>query len=76
MAPDHISFSLKNTTSNIDIDTPPASVKVPGGFCSFEAGLYAGVVEKLTGKHCFAQEIENRLQGNPMDKFMIVIPQD
>ena len=72
---DHISFSLKQCGSCKDIDV--SKVQMTQGFCSFEAGLFAGVVEKITGTHCFAQELECRLQGNSdMCKFVIVIPED
>lgn len=71
---DHISFSLKRCGSCKDIDV--SNIQMNQGFCSFEAGLYAGVVEKITGKHCFAQELECRLQGkSEACKFMIVIPE-
>ena len=74
-ATDHISFGLKHCGSCQDIDV--SHIKMTQGFCSFEAGLFAGVVEKITGKHCFAQELECRLQGeSDMCKFMIVIPED
>lgn len=70
---EHITFSLEKCSSCKDISVP--KLQIPQGFCSFEAGLYAGIVEKMTGKHCFAQELECRLQGNAeMCKFMIVIP--
>ena len=71
---DHISFGLRKCGSCQDIDV--SNIEMSQGFCSFEAGLYAGVVEKITGKHCFAQELECRLQGkHDMCKFMIVIPE-
>ena len=43
-----------------------------------EAGLFAGIVERITGKYCFAQELECRLSGKEahMCKFMIVVPGD
>ncbi|MHA1733702.1 MAG: hypothetical protein ACTSU5_17285 [Promethearchaeota archaeon] len=42
-------------------------------FCSFEAGLYAGLVEKITGgEHCFAQEIASGCEGGGSE-FMVVI---
>ena len=73
--PDHITFGLQNCKSCKEIDVP--EISIPQGFCSFEAGLYAGIVEKITGKHCFAQELECRLQGKgEMCTFMIVIPND
>ena len=72
---DHITFGLKECKSCSDIDVP--KITIPQGFCSFEAGLFAGIVEKITGKHCFAQELECRLQGKgDMCTFMIVIPND
>jgi predicted hydrocarbon binding protein len=73
---DHITFGLEHCSSCKDIDIP--KIKIQQGFCSFEAGLFAGIVEKMTGKHCFAQELECRLSGDEasMCKFMIVIPND
>ncbi len=73
---DHIIFGLEECSSCKHIEIP-AKMKIQG-FCSFEAGLFAGIVEKITHKHCFAQELECRL-SNPdtkMCKFMIVIPND
>lgn len=70
---EHITFSLEQCSSCKDIGV--TKLQIPQGFCSFEAGLYAGIVEKMTGKHCFAQELECRLQGTASNcKFMIVIP--
>lgn len=69
---DHITFTLKNCNSCKDFPTDFSS-KSP--FCSFEAGLYAGIVEKMSNKHCFAQEIACKLQSGVGDcQFMIVIP--
>lgn len=48
-------------------------IKASGSFCSFEAGLLAGVVEKLSDLHCFAQEVGCALQtGESYCDFMIV----
>jgi predicted hydrocarbon binding protein len=48
-------------------------IKTEGSFCSFEAGLLAGIVEKISNIHCFAQEISCSLQtGNDYCEFMIV----
>ena len=48
-------------------------IKASGNFCSFEAGLLAGVVEKLSDRHCFAQEVGCSLQtGENFCEFMIV----
>lgn len=72
---EHITFELESCNSCKDLSI--SKVKMPQGFCSFEAGLYAGLVEKMTGKHCFAQELDCRLQGTvDRCRFMIVIPQD
>ena len=52
-------------------------IKATGSFCSFEAGLLAGVVEKLSDRHCFAQEIGCSLQtGENYCEFMIVFQKD
>ena len=72
---EHITFDLEDCPTCKDIDVPPTEISQ--GFCSFEAGLFAGLVEKITGKHCFAQELECRLQKKSKNcKFMIVIPND
>ena len=70
----HISLRLNACRSCGEIDR--TDVKIEQGFCSFEAGLFAGLIEKITKKHCFAQEIACRLQGQPACDFMIVIPQE
>ena len=68
----HITFSLKECESCKDF---PVEFKSDGPFCSFEAGLIAGIVEKLSGQHCFAQELACRLQGTTENcQFMIVLP--
>ncbi|MFW9874646.1 MAG: hypothetical protein ACFFG0_16185, partial [Candidatus Thorarchaeota archaeon] len=52
-------------------------IKSSGSFCSFEAGLLAGIVEKLSDRHCFAQEIGCSLQtGENHCNFMIVFQKD
>ncbi|MFX1302464.1 MAG: hypothetical protein ACFFBV_01105 [Promethearchaeota archaeon] len=52
-------------------------IKTSGSFCSFEAGLLAGVVEKLSDRHCFAQELGCSLQtGENFCEFMIVFQKD
>ena len=52
-------------------------IKSEGSFCSFEAGLIAGVVERMSGNHCFAQELSCSLQtGNDFCEFMIVFQKD
>ncbi|MFW9937482.1 MAG: hypothetical protein ACFFD5_07515 [Candidatus Thorarchaeota archaeon] len=48
-----------------------------GSFCSFEAGLLAGIVERMSNIHCFAQEITCCLQkGDNFCEFMIVFQKD
>lgn len=73
---DHVTFVLDECRSCKDIDVPKNMLTQ--GFCSFEAGLFAGVVEKSTGKHCFAQELECHLNSKTGAgcKFMIVIPEN
>ncbi len=52
-------------------------IKTEGSFCSFEAGLLAGLVERMTNIHCFAQEVDCSLQsGNTYCEFMIVFQKD
>ncbi|MFW9947936.1 MAG: hypothetical protein ACFFBZ_06365 [Promethearchaeota archaeon] len=52
-------------------------IKTEGSFCSFEAGLLAGIVEKMSNIHCFAQEINCSLQtGKDYCEFMIVFQKD
>ncbi|MFW9829159.1 MAG: hypothetical protein ACFFEY_16405 [Candidatus Thorarchaeota archaeon] len=52
-------------------------IKTTGSFCSFEAGLLAGIVEKLSDRHCFAQELGCSLQtGQDHCEFMIVFQKD
>ena len=52
-------------------------IKTEGSFCSFEAGLLAGMVERMTNIHCFAQEVNCSLQtGKNYCEFMIVFQKD
>ncbi len=52
-------------------------IKTEGSFCSFEAGLLAGLVERMTNIHCFAQEVDCSLQsGKAYCEFMIVFQKD
>ena len=72
---EHIIFSLGKCKSSEDIAT--ANIKSETMFCSFEAGLFAGVVEKVTKKHCFAQEQACKVQGTVDEcEFIIVIPKE
>jgi predicted hydrocarbon binding protein len=52
-------------------------IKTEGSFCSFEAGLLAGIVERMTNIHCFAQEVNCSLQtGENYCEFMIVFQKE
>jgi predicted hydrocarbon binding protein len=78
-APDHIAFKLENCSSCRQLigEGDEEGTKVTQGFCSFEAGLFAGMVERLTNKHCFAQETSCALETNTgVCEFIIVIPQE
>jgi predicted hydrocarbon binding protein len=44
-------------------------------FCSFEAGLLAGIVEKMSDMHCFAQELNTDLSEGHSE-FMIVFQEN
>ncbi|MHA1730195.1 MAG: hypothetical protein ACTSWY_15910 [Promethearchaeota archaeon] len=73
-ADDHITFILKECGSCKDF---PETFKSEGTFCSFEAGLFAGIVEKITSKHVFAQELACKLQkGVENCQFIIVLPEE
>ena len=70
----HITFHLAVCNSCRDL---PVALPSDSSFCSFEAGLFAGIVERMSNKRCFAQELECRLQGRATHcQFMIVIPTD
>ncbi|MBY9007189.1 MAG: hypothetical protein KGD63_10575 [Candidatus Lokiarchaeota archaeon] len=52
-------------------------IKTKANFCSFEAGLLAGIVEGISDVHCFAQELSCGLQtGENFCEFMIVFQKD
>jgi len=52
-------------------------IRTSGSFCSFEAGLLAGIVENMIDIHCFAQETSCSLEtGNDFCEFMIVFQKD
>mgnify|MGYP006277953153 CR=1 FL=1 len=54
-----------------------ANIKTDGNFCSFEAGLLAGIVEKMSSNHCFAQELNCALQTQKnYCEFMIVFQEE
>jgi predicted hydrocarbon binding protein len=70
-----IELKMKNHSSIKDLIKK--GIKSTGGFCSFEAGVLAGIVEKLTERHCFAQETGCSLQtGENYCDFMIVFQKD
>lgn len=53
------------------------NIRTEGSFCSFEAGMLAGIVERMSNVHCFAQEINCSLQtGRDYCEFMIVFQKD
>jgi predicted hydrocarbon binding protein len=70
-----IQLRMKNHSSIRDLIDK--GIKTEGNFCSFEAGLLAGIVERMTDIHCFAQETNCSLQsGNDYCEFMIVFQKD
>ena len=70
-----VQLKLKGHSSIKDLINK--GIKTEGSFCSFEAGLLAGLVEKMTNNHCFAQEVDCSLQsGKDHCEFMIVFQKD
>lgn len=70
-----VQLKLKNHSSSRDLNNK--DIKSEGSFCSFEAGLLAGVVERIGSVHCFAQELSCSLQtGNDYCEFMVVYQKD
>jgi predicted hydrocarbon binding protein len=70
-----ITLNLKKHSSIKDLIGK--GIKSNGNFCSFEAGLLAGIVERMTNIHCFAQELNCCMQsGNNYCEFMIVFQKD
>ncbi|MEJ2279261.1 MAG: hypothetical protein P8Y70_16200, partial [Candidatus Lokiarchaeota archaeon] len=70
-----IQLKLKNHSSIKDLIGK--GIKTKGAFCSFEAGLLAGIVENMSDIHCFAQELNCSLQtGEDFCEFMIVFQKD
>jgi len=66
-----VQLKLKGHSSIKDL--MKKGIKASGNFCAFEAGLLAGVVEKLSDLHCFAQEVGCALRtGESYCEFMIV----
>lgn len=67
-----IQLKLKGHSSIRDL--VGKEIKSQGNFCSFEAGMLSGIVEKLSNAHCFAQELNCGLQsGEDSCEFMIVL---
>lgn len=72
---DSIQLRLRNHSSIKHLINK--GIKTSGSFCSFEAGLLAGIVENLIDIHCFAQETSCSLEtGNSFCEFMIVFQKD
>lgn len=70
-----VQLKLKDHSSIKDLIKK--GIKTTGSFCSFEAGLLAGIVEKLSDRHCFAQELGCSLQtGENFCEFMIVFQKE
>ena len=70
-----IELNMKDHSSIKDLIKK--GIKTSGSFCSFEAGLLAGIVEKLSDRHCFAQEVGCSLQtGQNHCAFMVVFQKD
>ncbi|HEY0088612.1 MAG TPA: hypothetical protein VGB37_07200 [Candidatus Lokiarchaeia archaeon] len=70
-----ITLNLKNHSSSKDLIG--TEIKSQGNFCSFEAGMLAGIVEKMSNLHCFAQELNCGIQtGNDFCEFMIVFQRE
>ncbi len=67
-----IQLNLKGHSSIKDL--VGKNIQSKGNFCSFEAGMLSGIVEKLSNAHCFAQELNCSLQsGEDYCEFMIVL---
>ena len=70
-----IQLKLKGHSSIKDL--VGKGIQSKGNFCSFEAGMLSGIVEKLSNTHCFAQELNCSLQSEDNScEFMIVISKD
>ena len=70
-----VSLNLKGHSSHRDLIG--RGIKSEGNFCSFEAGMLAGIVEKMSNVHCFAQELNCSIQsGKDACEFMIVFQKE
>ena len=70
-----IKLQLEGHASSRDLINKNITSETP--FCSFEAGILAGIVEKITNLHCFAQELSCSLQSNEtFCEFLIVFQRD
>ena len=65
-----ITFTLANGYSTRFIRTD--QLRTQNTFCSFEAGLFAGLVENMTKNPAFAQEISCKCQGKLVCEFMVM----
>ena len=70
-----VTLNLKGHSSHRDLIG--RGIKSEGNFCSFEAGMLAGIVEKMSNVHCFAQELNCSIQsGKDACEFMIVFQKE
>jgi len=70
-----VQLKLRGHSSSKDLIN--TGIQAEGNFCSFEAGLLAGIVERISNIHCFAQELSCSLQsGEDACEFMIVFQRD
>ena len=70
-----VTLNLKGHSSHKDLIGK--GINSEGNFCSFEAGMLAGIVEKMSDVHCFAQELNCSLQtGKDSCEFMIVFQKE
>ena len=70
-----VTLNLKGHSSHKDLIG--RGIKSEGNFCSFEAGMLAGIVEKMSNVHCFAQELNCSIQsGKDACEFMIVFQKE
>jgi predicted hydrocarbon binding protein len=72
---DIIQLKLRNHSSIKDLINK--DIRSETSFCSFEAGILAGIVERISDFHCFAQEVNCCLQtGEDFCEFMVVFQKE
>ncbi len=72
---EHLSVKLRNCLTCKDLLS--SKISAEGTFCSFEAGLLAALVEKMSDLQCFAQEEKCSLQTDQSYcEFIIVYQKD